>query len=406
MHHAIGIVDVDDDSLELESSEKQDPVYDISEDEARLDPEAAACAEENNDKSEGQNPLKSEDEIVLAEPAGRHQVRADIYSQISILSVNGCEYFKCNTRPQRYKCSAGTKNIRDHLLKRHGWTSLTGVQNKRKRENERIKDVVKRMGPAVEERRNAFRKKLLSESLDKETLEYLFVLTVILCDHHFNLVQNHTFPTWLEYVNSAANDFLPNSCSTIRARMMSLYEEGQRRIYLVLQDALSSIHISYDVWTSPNDLEILGIVSHLTNEERRLQALLLALVKVERAHTGKQVDAHIFMVLDQYHIKDRLGDSVMDNATSNDRMLTSISHQLFDKDGLSYNSQQHRLRCNSHIIILSVQAFLFGPLPEDVILGGGKRDEESPTTAELQRWRKMGQLRKLHNIVISIKASP
>ena len=131
--------------MELDSSEEQDPVYDNSEDEARLDPEAAAGAEENSDESEGQNPLKSEDEIVLAEPAGRRQVRADIYSQISIFSVNGCEYFKCNTCPQQYKRS---KNIRNHLFKRHGWTSLTGVQNKRKRENESIKDVVKRMGPA------------------------------------------------------------------------------------------------------------------------------------------------------------------------------------------------------------------------------------------------------------------
>lgn len=134
--------------------------------------------------------------------------------------------------------------------------------------------------------------------------------------------------------------------------------------------------------------------------------MLLALVEVEGAHTGEQLAAHMFMVLDQYHIKDRLGYFVMDNATANDRMVTSISHQLFEKDGLSYNSQQHRLRCNCHIINLSVQAFLFGPLPEDVILGGVGGDEEGPTTAELQRWRKMGPLGKLHNIVVYIKASP
>ncbi len=76
-----------------------------------------------------------------------------------------------------------------------------------------------------------------------------------------------------------------------------------------------------------------------------------------------------------------------------------------EKDGLSYNSQQHRLRGNGHIINLSVKAFLFGLLSEDVILGGGGGDEKDPTTAELQRWRKMGPLGKLHNIVVYIKAS-
>lgn len=130
------------------------------------------------------------------------------------------------------------------------------------------------------------------------------------------------------------------------------------------------------------------------------------MVEIEGAHAGEQLAAHIFMVLDQYHTKDHLGYYVMDNATANDCMVTSISHQLFEKDGLSYNSQLYRLRCNGHIINLSVHLFSFGPLPEDVILGGGGGDEEVPTTAEVQRWRKIGSLGKLHGIVIYIKASP
>lgn len=49
------------------------------------------------------------------------------------------------------------------------------MNNKRKRKNESIKDVIKRIGLAIEEERDAIRKHLLSESLEKETLEYLFV---------------------------------------------------------------------------------------------------------------------------------------------------------------------------------------------------------------------------------------
>ena len=85
------------------------------------------------------------------------------------------------------------------------------MQNKRKRENESIKDVIKRMGPAVAERRDAIRKELLSENLDKKTLEYFYIQTVIQCDLPFSLVQNHTFRTWLQYVNSVTNDLFPNS---------------------------------------------------------------------------------------------------------------------------------------------------------------------------------------------------
>ena len=84
----------------MDSSNKQDPVYNNSEDEARVDPKAAPDTKENSDESKGRNSLKGEDKVILAEPAGCYQVRVDIYSQISIFFVNGCKYFKCNTCPQ------------------------------------------------------------------------------------------------------------------------------------------------------------------------------------------------------------------------------------------------------------------------------------------------------------------
>ena len=80
----------------------------------------------------------------------------------------------------------------------------------------------------------------------------------------------------------------------------------------------------YDSWTAPNALEIFGIVGHFTNEEEKLQALLLALVEVEGAHTGEQLAAHMFLVLDKYHIKDCFGYFVINNATANDCIITSI----------------------------------------------------------------------------------
>ncbi len=49
------------------------------------------------------------------------------------------------------------------------------VQNKRKQKNKVLKDVQKYMRPAVEEQKDPIRKELPSESLDKETLEYIFV---------------------------------------------------------------------------------------------------------------------------------------------------------------------------------------------------------------------------------------
>lgn len=71
------------------------------------------------------------------------------------------------------------------------------------------------MGPAVQEKRDAIQKQLLRKSLDKDTLKYLFIQTIILCNLLFSLVQNYIFYTWLKYVNSTVNKLFLGSNSTI-----------------------------------------------------------------------------------------------------------------------------------------------------------------------------------------------
>ena len=61
---------------------------------------------------------------------------------------------------------------------------------------------------------------------------------------------------------------------------------------------LYPLFIFCDGWIAPNALEDFRYVGHFTNEKKKLQALLLALVEVEGAHTGEQLAAYIFMVLD------------------------------------------------------------------------------------------------------------
>ena len=114
------IEEEDDDLAESDNNDDSDPIYHNSDDEARLDPEAAADAEKDDDELESEINPEGEDEVVIAEHSSCRQIRSDIHSQISVISSNGCEYFRCNTCTQQYKRSAGTKNIRDHLLKRHG----------------------------------------------------------------------------------------------------------------------------------------------------------------------------------------------------------------------------------------------------------------------------------------------
>ncbi len=106
-------------------------------------------------------------------------------------------------------------------------------------------------------------------------------------------------------------------------------------------------------------MKIFEIVSYFKDGERRLQVLLLVFVEVERAYKKKQPAINIFIVLDQYHIKDCFSYFVQAHVTSNNCTVSSISDQLFENERSINDSQQHWLKCNSHIINLSVQTFLF-----------------------------------------------
>ena len=130
VYRAMGIEEKDDNLAESDNNDDSDPIYQNSDNKARLDLEAAANAEKDDDELENEINLEGEDEVVIAKHLSCCQIRSDIHSQISVISSNGYEYFRYNTCTQQYKYSAGIKKIYDYSLKQHGWTSLTKVQNK------------------------------------------------------------------------------------------------------------------------------------------------------------------------------------------------------------------------------------------------------------------------------------
>lgn len=173
----------------------------------------------------------------------------------------------------------------------------------------------------------------------------------------------------------------------------------------MLQAAVSSMHLACDAWTSPNHRALFAIVAHFTSEESRLQSMLLSLQEPIGQHTGENLSCVVLTMLNEYNIRNRLGHFVMDNASNNDTMMEYISADL-EADGIDYSPHKNCLRCNGHIVNLAFQAFLFGKHPD--IQAHADRDESSRSGSaqrELNTWRKLGPLGKLHNIITHIMAS-
>ena len=139
---------------------------------------------------------------------------------------------------------------------------------------------------------------MLASDINKATLEYLYVKWIINQNLPFDLVEDHDFRVFLNYVNEAANSLLPTSHNTIKSRIMQLFWEEKQRIRSLLHTTISDIYITCDLWSLDNSLGLLGIVAHFTSENCPI----------------------ILQSLNDFEIRNRLGYFMMDNASSNDTL--------------------------------------------------------------------------------------
>ena len=189
--------------------------------------------------------------------------------------------------------------------------------------------------------------------------EFRYRVTRWIFNRHvaFSEVENEDFQDMLRSVNPSINDYLVRSGNTIRNWVEDDFIEAKRLIRdEVLAWALSKIHVSYELWTSPNGCAMCGVAAHFIGHEGYVQTVLLALRRMMGPHGGEQIAEIIIEVILEFVFSKRLGVYVGDNAESNDtawKAVLSVLHP--DRD-----PKATRSRCLGHIINLAAKVFIFG----------------------------------------------
>ena len=318
------------------------------------------------------------------------------YSKI----YNSIDYWVCNQCGKRYFVSGGTKAMAGHLTKRQRLhPKLDSVAQRRDKNGTAMHAAVLRYGEITQEgkkeQKARQRKEILAQEIDKATLEYLYIHWTITQNISINQVTHQPFRAFLEFINPAANQLLPRSPETITQHAWALREEGKQRLRHILASAISDIHITCDMWSSPNHLGLLPVVAHFTSWKLQLQNVTLALVEIEGKYSGSNQSSAVLKVLDDFGIRSKLGYFMMDNVNANEDLVLHVASVL-TADGIQYNPQHRRLRCNGHVINLVVQAFLFGEKVSDY--DTDPEEYTIPSDNELAHLRRLGSLGKLHKI--------
>jgi hypothetical protein len=136
---------------------------------------------------------------------------------------------------------------------------------------------------------------------------------------------------------------------------------------------------------------------------------LIALRKVG-GYSGDDQLVVLLPTLQDYGILHKLGAIVGDNASTNDTLCRAMEKHLLNEESLKWNAKQWRIRCIGHIINLAVQAFLFQNILDIEELESydekEKKGEKGDDEEKRAKFRLMGPLGQLHNIIVHIRGSP
>lgn len=120
----------------------------------------------------------------------------------------------------------------------------------------------------------------LITAVHKNPFQDALVYFAVLCQLSLSLVTSTIFIEFLKQLYPAIQKILPSASDTIRKLIIATYTGKKEQKIKELARAKSMIHFSFDLWTSPNHLALLGILAHYVDEYGQNQSVCAFLYMV------------------------------------------------------------------------------------------------------------------------------
>ena len=135
-------------------------------------------------------------------------------------------------------------------------------------------------------------------------------------------------------LNPKLKDFVTTTHSQVKNKIKKAYKIHKDTVQKKLQSALTSIHLSVDIWTSPNKHLLLGVTGDFIDciEEKHLKTLLG--LRPVAGHSGDDQFDVLLPLLQDYDIVRKLGAIVGDNSGTNDTLCRAIETYLKREEDL------------------------------------------------------------------------
>lgn len=249
--------------------------------------------------------------------------------------------------------------------------------------------------------------KMLYNTLNFEDFRFYLIRWIVERHIPFNVVEDRNFQLMLKSLNERIEDRVVKNGDSVHDWIEHEFIKSKRLIIDVLSKSRSKIHVSCDLWSSPNGYAVCGIAAHFVGHEGSIQSVLLGMKQMMAAHGGEQIASHIISVIKSFGIAQKLGTFIADNVETNDTAWRAVLAELHPER----NPEASRSRCIAHIINLAAKDFIFGKNTAAFEAATELVNDLTPIDSKVMKdaqdaWRRFGALGKLHNIIRFIRASP
>lgn len=181
---------------------------------------------------------------------------------------------KCTTKPYGTRIS---KNMTNHLRVHHQIIVKKALRKGQVVVNEQLKQLWYQAQVEGFDEVQEFDTEVLGAYLNIAVIIEALISLIVIRNLSFALVEWPEFHTFCQALNRACEGKITTSHSGVYNKVKEAWERHKDVVRRTLQSAVSLIHISLDIWTSPNRWLLLAVCAHFTTYDYKRQKALLAL---------------------------------------------------------------------------------------------------------------------------------
>ena len=162
---------------------------------------------------------------------------SNIHNHFTLITVSiiDVKRLQCNLCTKNYVYDSKKLNQINHMKKEHEIIMSNKSSKKETIYQVKIETTFSRQLELKNKRKNRQLNELLTRSMNKKIIEYLYMRWIIVFNLSFDQTFNDDFRVFLHYINAFVNSMLCRSNNIIKKKIIKLFKKDQKRIEIKLR---------------------------------------------------------------------------------------------------------------------------------------------------------------------------